>query len=736
MKKILLVGLMTLFILNTGICQTNLGLGDIAFTSYNADNLPNGMGSDAFTFVLLVDVTPGTTITFTDDGWGSGFQQLEQTCTLTFGSAYTCGSQITISRAPFIAMDAQYSNAGSMSGQGLNLSSIGDQIFAYQGTQPVMGNESNFIAAIQMNNFLNSGTPEYWDGAPWDQNSSSKPSVFTSGVNAIYLGANPVDNAQCNLSFVGGGPAAIRAAVNNPANWNTSDSNPFPQPPQCTFSCVIPSGTPYLSAVNPITNHVTISNCSNMHAVDISGYRLWSEMSNVTISSSMVVSGDLNIPASGSVVLGFIMDATGADLGLYGASGDFTDPTAMVDFTQWGTAGNGRESVAVSKGIWVAGTAAPGGAPYTFNGTCGTQNGETFWNGTGISDAAPGCNAFSQSNVVGTDAWFNITDASGNTIASVNPNGNDLGTVTVDLDDLAASPQNGDSEYYMPRNFNFTSSNFNGMPFANGGVHIRLYYLNAELSDYNTANSSTETRSTLVVRHYQGADEDCDVTNNTGAGDVVSTNGSGDYNTNGFYLEFTVPHFSEMGGSAPPTLEIELQDFSGVSAGVNNLLYWSTFNESNSNVFVVERLVDKQRFEAIGYVTATGNSSTIRQYKFEDTQVSSRTSYYRLAEIDQNEEKTIISEIIAITKQLDPDFSITPNPTRDNVMLSFTSEFTGNYDVLVYDLMGREVLRNEIQLERGFNQFEAATNQLNTGMYLLQVKTGTAIIYTQKFIKE
>lgn len=733
MKKLLLIGLVSLFTLNIAFSQTSLTLGDIAFTSYNAD------GIDDFTFVLLTDVTSGTTITFTNNGWyhNGGFQQGEETCTLTFGQAYTCGSQITISSTPFQALDNNGSSAGSMNGMPLNLSSAGDQIFAYQGNLPWDGNSSNFISAIQMNGESFSSATD-WDYDASSSYTSGKPSVFTSGLNVVWLGASEVDNAQYNCSTVGMDAATIRAAVNNPANWNTDNSVPFSQPPPCSFSCSTVSGVPYLSMVNPITNQVTISNCSSTDAVDITGYRLCSELTYVTISSGMVVSGSLNIPGSGSVVLSFAMDETGADLGFYEPTGSFTSTTAMLDFTQWGTAGNGRESVAVSKGIWAAGTAAPGGAPYTYGGVCETNYGMGYWNGTGIIDAAPGCTTFSMPNVTGADAWFNITDGSGNTIASVNPNGNDLGTVSVDFNDLAASPQNGNGEFYIPRSFNFTSSTFNGsgMPFANGGVHIRLYYLDAELAAYNTANASTETSATLVIRHYHGADEDCDVTNNAGAGDVVSTNASAVYSTNGFYVEFTAPHFSEMSGSGPPTLAIDLQNFTGVAKGTSNVLHWTTSNEANSKTFLIERLSDDNQFETIGKVAAAGDSNVNQNYKFTDSRVASTLSYYRLVELDQIGERTVVSEVIAITNNNQPIFTLAPNPTKGNLRLSFTLEITGTYDVIIYDLMGREVLRNTIQTAPGFNQLEANTKELNTGMYLLKVQRGQSIIYAEKFIKQ
>ena len=49
------------------------------------------------------------------------------------------------------------------------------------------------------------------------------------------------------------------------------------------------------------------------------------------------------------------LSQSATDLGLYSDS-NFASAASMVDFVQWGSGGNGRESVAVSKGIWTSGT--------------------------------------------------------------------------------------------------------------------------------------------------------------------------------------------------------------------------------------------------------------------------------------------------------------------------------------------------------------------------------------------
>lgn len=61
---------------------------------------------------------------------------------------------------------------------------------------------------------------------------------------------------------------------------------------------------------------------------------------------------------AGTIDLGPVLGPiTGADgeLGLY-TGPSFGDADAIIDYVQWGTAGHGRESVAVEAGIWAEGT--------------------------------------------------------------------------------------------------------------------------------------------------------------------------------------------------------------------------------------------------------------------------------------------------------------------------------------------------------------------------------------------
>ena len=93
-------------------------------------------------------------------------------------------------------------------------------------------------------------------------------------------------------------------------------------------------------------------------AVDVTNWWFCTNIQYSKISNLTVESGTLNIPAGGLLVLSGRTLANTADLGLYndgvvqGISSEFVQTNLMEDFVQWGSGGNGRESVAVSKGIW------------------------------------------------------------------------------------------------------------------------------------------------------------------------------------------------------------------------------------------------------------------------------------------------------------------------------------------------------------------------------------------------
>jgi HYR domain/Secretion system C-terminal sorting domain/Immunoglobulin I-set domain len=220
---------------------TTLNAGDIGFTGYAATS----PGND-FSFVLLRNIGPGTTINFTDNGWLSTnvFGTGETTITWTSNAAYSAGTEVKISGTT--ATLASGGSAGTVTGTALALSPAGDQILAYRGSAA----SPTFISAIHMN-VIATTTAAAWDGTTVAATASALPTGLTTGTNCIWIGIPGDITSEFSNSRYGNcaGPATLgpiatlRAALNNQANW-ISDNN---TPPDFT----LPTGCPYLGVGTP-----------------------------------------------------------------------------------------------------------------------------------------------------------------------------------------------------------------------------------------------------------------------------------------------------------------------------------------------------------------------------------------------------------------------------------------------------------------------------------------------------
>ena len=251
--KLLISAFLAITVSTTVKSQTTLVTGDIAFTGYHS----GAVGTDAFSFVILVPTTTGTVINFTDNAWLNPgiFRSGEQTITWTSGSNLVAGTEITIQGPSAGAGTATVTGGGVngvCAGTVPSLATSGDQIFAYQGTAA----SPTFISGIHMNQYsvdlseCGNTTAASWDpdcvdaagGTLGNTNFSKKPAVLTTGTNAIWIGTEGVGNTDVdNAVFTGCGlplttAAQVRAAVNNPANWTTNNGTPAtPLPSGCNF---------------------------------------------------------------------------------------------------------------------------------------------------------------------------------------------------------------------------------------------------------------------------------------------------------------------------------------------------------------------------------------------------------------------------------------------------------------------------------------------------------------------
>ncbi len=344
-----------------------------------------------------------------------------------------------------------------------------------------------------------------------------------------------------------------------------------------------------------------------------------------------------------------------------------------------------------------------------------------------IMSGASGCTDYLVASVAGS-TWVDFTDGSGNIVASINPNGNDLGTVTVQADDLGAVLQDFGGRYFIPRYFNFESSNYTSgiaTAFSNGSVTVRIYIKNEELLAYNMAKGSSETFNDLNITHYAGQNEDCNLSNNAELGRVldffmpsvaVAYNGM-----EGFYLEFSLSHFSEVGvsGAVDGALPLELLSFEGRTLGTMHELTWSTAGEIDFDRFEIERSTNGIDFRMIGDVRGKGSMDTNEAYGFYDETPLFGDNYYRLKLVNEDE-SFAYSDLILIRSSRNSAITLLSNPVENTLGIQSPELMEANTEFTVYNSNGIKVKQHIVEQES--NTIWLEMGELPAGAYFIQIR--------------
>ncbi|MFM7773763.1 MAG: T9SS type A sorting domain-containing protein, partial [Candidatus Kapaibacterium sp.] len=186
---------------------------------------------------------------------------------------------------------------------------------------------------------------------------------------------------------------------------------------------------------------------------------------------------------------------------------------------------------------------------------------------------------------------------------------------------------------------------------------------------------------------------------------------------------------------------VELVAFDAQRAGGNVNVAWETASEKNASHFDVERAVVSPKgtgaFAVVGTVTAQGTSTTSREYRLVDANVSGATAWsYRLKMVDLDGTIRHSQEVLVAAEQQNGSVSVTPNPATDVVTVDVNLQGSGMADVSLIDVQGRTV-QNVAQGEMsGQQRFTVRVESLASGTYSVVVRQqGTVTTQTIRVIK-
>ncbi|HUM52685.1 MAG TPA: T9SS type A sorting domain-containing protein, partial [Chitinophagales bacterium] len=151
-----------------------------------------------------------------------------------------------------------------------------------------------------------------------------------------------------------------------------------------------------------------------------------------------------------------------------------------------------------------------------------------------------------------------------------------------------------------------------------------------------------------------------------------------------------------------------------------------TASEKNTLKFEIQKSLESSNWLSIGENTAAGNSTTLRNYDFNDNNPVFGNNYYRLKIIDLDGTFTYSNVInIPINTVTNNSFvQVYPNPTKG--ILNIDVQSTSAYDInmITFDVLGKKVLEKSMNVVKGLNTLSIDYSTIAKGTYILQYSDG------------
>jgi hypothetical protein len=346
--------------------------------------------------------------------------------------------------------------------------------------------------------------------------------------------------------------------------------------------------------------------------------------------------------------------------------------------------------------------------------------------------------------VVNSGNWIHFYNVDGRLIASVNSNGQDLGSVSA-TSLIAPSPyimtsctQPWDPSWFnaaLARSFIITPTTQPTNPVA-----VRLYIADTEFNDYQLAaigtganlNDDVLTITDMDMTKHSGPSEDGNPLNNCGVGSTIYVPQSGSGLTSAlfggfsgsYYIEYSISSFSEMFpmNSASSPLPVTMTSFNANCAGDKVNISWTTASEFNASHFSLQTSRDGQTWTEVAQIEAAGTTSQTTNYFYQDMMIGG-VSYYRLVQVDFDGESEVFGPISVDCEINESSMTVYPNPTdNDFTVLIQTNETFENATIELVDLSGRSIEVKETNIMPGSTVVKFETGKINPGTYIVRIK--------------
>ncbi len=169
-------------------------------------------------------------------------------------------------------------------------------------------------------------------------------------------------------------------------------------------------------------------------------------------------------------------------------------------------------------------------------------------------------------------------------------------------------------------------------------------------------------------------------------------------------------------------IPVELVSFEGKNQGSYNALTWQSATEKNTHFYSIERK-DNEKWGEIGRVKASGNTSTIQKYSFDDTHPNP-LSIYRLRMVDNDGVETYSKTITIENQKKAFSLKMFPNPAKDFVTFRATTTEKQTLNIKITDISGRVVLHRAYVVDSGQVEENINIASLPNGIYFFTYDNG------------
>ena len=322
----------------------------------------------------------------------------------------------------------------------------------------------------------------------------------------------------------------------------------------------------------------------------------------------------------------------------------------------------------------------------------------------------------------------------GEIIASIDPNGQDLGIVESSY--IRYNPTDNVLREYGANDIPMIDRSLVITPTTQptAAVSLFLYYTDAEYDEI-IANSTATSWADMSVTKFD-TDVCSDLEDPNSEGGTLATYIGATAVTGGWEVELEVSSFSGFQAAASSVaLPIKLNRFTAKADGRHNMIEWSTSSELNVQDHSLMKSIDANNWEVVGIEEGYANSNTTQDYEMIDVQPFAMT-YYQLMTTDLDGSVSY-SPIVTVERNGDRTSAFlgaSPVPTADVVNLNVYSQVNDNLTIILTDISGKTLQVINTSISQGNHQLPLDLSDNMNGVYMVTI-TSDYIHQTHRVIK-